>query len=510
MSAPAGSTLDLRQLAIDRGQNQERPPQPRHVASRYLLPLAILLGFVLVLGWAARDSLLPSTPVSVVPVIATQAEVQAADTPLFQAAGWVEPSPRPVAVAALAEGVVEKILVVEGEEVAANQPIAQLIETDARLALQRAEADLALKDAELAGAKAELSAAKTRLAQPVHLEAALAEAESLLAQAEAELARLPYDLRGAEARLLAAEQDLRGKLAAAGAVAERLVQRAQAEVEGAKSNLEDLRHRQPRQERVVETLCNRREALARQLEMKVDESRQLGAAQAKLDAAEAQQRQAKLAVEAAKLTLERMTVRAPVAGRVLKILATPGARMGAKMEQGGGAVLSLYDPKTLQVRADVRLENVGQVQPGQRVRIETASAAATIEGEVLYATSVANIQKNTLEVKVALKSPPPAVRPEMLVQATFLAPETPTRGEAKPQQRLLVPKQLVEKSESGAAVWVADPKGFARRQSIKLGAATRDDLIEVLEGLYPTDKIIASGREQLEDGERIRIRGEES
>jgi hypothetical protein len=166
----------------------------------------------------------------------------------------------------------------------------------------------------------------------------------------------------------------------------------------------------------------------------------------------------------------------------------------------------------LQVRCDVRLEDVPLVQPGQSVRIETASASGPIEGEVLMVTSSANIQKNTLEVKVAVKNPPPTIRPEMLVQATFLAPEKPgSEAEAtEEQQRLLIPRSLVEATADGSFVWIADASGTARHERIKLGNAGTEDLIEVVEGLKATDKLISGGRESLRPNERIRIVGEDS
>ena len=70
-------------------------------------------------------------------------------------------------------------------------------------------------------------------------------------------------------------------------------------------------------------------------------------------------------------------------------------------------VITLYEPAKLQVRADVRLENVPQVVPGQKVKIETAAVRGVpLEGEVLGMTSQADLQKNTLQVKVAVTAPP--------------------------------------------------------------------------------------------------------
>ena len=58
------------------------------------------------LGWAVRDRFVPTKAVTVLPVIVSRPEVQQAGTPLFQAAGWIEPRPTPVLAAALAEGII--------------------------------------------------------------------------------------------------------------------------------------------------------------------------------------------------------------------------------------------------------------------------------------------------------------------------------------------------------------------------------------------------------------------
>ena len=72
-----------------------------------------------------------------------------------------------------------------------------------------------------------------------------------------------------------------------------------------------------------------------------------------------------------------------------------------------------------------------------------------------------------------------------------------------------MPRQLVESGEARRTVWVADQAaGVARRRAVKLGG-TAGELVEVVEGLTPADKLIAGGREGLRDGERITVVGEE-
>src|SRR2546429_2371087 len=126
------SNVDLKQLAVRRDGPAPAPQlrRPGHLASRYLLPGAVLVGFSAVVAWAARDSLLPSRPVTVVPILTTRAEVRQEGSPLFQAAGWVEARPTPILVTALAEGVIDQLLVVEGQEVKAGEAVARLIDVD--------------------------------------------------------------------------------------------------------------------------------------------------------------------------------------------------------------------------------------------------------------------------------------------------------------------------------------------------------------------------------------------
>ncbi|MDX1946619.1 MAG: efflux RND transporter periplasmic adaptor subunit [Pirellulaceae bacterium] len=312
-----------------------------------------------------------------------------------------------------------------------------------------------------------------------------------------------------------AKQDLEGKKSVAEALPGRSIQKAQSEFDAATAAVEELRQRGPNLEIQREASQRKSEALRTKLRLKTEEQRALDEALANLAAADAKVSQAKLAVESAKLRLARMTVRAPITGRVLALHAQPGRRLmggNAASERDASTVVTLYDPEQLQIRADVRLEDVPQVQIGQTVQITTAASKEPLVGHVLAMTSQADIQKNTLSVKVSIDNPPAIIRPEMLAQLTFLAPEHPGRtmeGEPDPL-RLLVPRELIESGDGGSTVWVADAaRGVARRQSVQIGKAGTEQLVEVTQGLSALDKLIVAGREGLNDGERIRITGED-
>ncbi len=513
--------VDLRELAYDRPSRTGGlvRPRRRHVLSRYVLPAVILSGFVGLMVWALRDTLWTATSVTVVPVIASRAEVQQADTPLFQAAGWVEPRPTPVIVSSLVEGVIEKLTVIEGEAIKAGEPVAFLIDKEAKLGVQQAEAEVQHHRAVLDSSKAALEATKVYFREPIQLQAALAEAEAQLAKVQTELNRLPSLQRAAQAKVTLAEKEVESKTKSQDAVAAIIVQRARSELEVARASIDEYeaQTKSLALERVA--LTKRRDVVQRQLELKVEETRNLAEANAKLHSSDAQVKLAETALELAKLKLERMVVPAPISGRVLALVARPGTKLmglapGAM--QDASTVVTMYDPRSLQVRADVRLEDLPRVLVGQSVRIETAAVGEPMIGKVITATSLADIQKNTLQVKVAIDAPPSVIKPDMLVQVTFLAPPSPKPldGSESPL-RLMIPRGLIDTSSGSSTVWIADQsEGVARRRTVTIGtgttgAAKSNELVEVTSGLSIGDRLIASGRETLTERQRIRIRGEE-
>lgn len=511
------SNIDLRELAVRReGPAKTSVGPKRHLWSRYVIPFGLLLGFAGVVAWATRDLYLPRYPVTVVPVFTSRAEVQQAGTSLFKAAGWVEPRPTAIRVAALSSGIVKQLLVVEDEEVKAGQKLAYLVSEDAELSLKSAQAKEKLARAELEQMKAELEAAETNYKYPVQLEATAAAARAELAKVETMLAQLPFELKQAEAQLQFFQQDLQSKKTAGQVIAKIELDRAQSKQEEAEARVNDLHKRLGSLTNERKALFARSEALGKKLELKNDEKKALGETRAKLDAASAKVEAAAVAVAEAQLRFDRMVIHAPVPGRVLNLIAVPGSSVTSGMGQGGkgdaSTVITMYQPDKLQIRVDVRFDDLAHVRPGQPVHINSPALATPLPGKVLFISSLANIQKNTLEVKVGLEKSPFLLKPEMLVDVTFLSPEHPkSKTDSSEPLRLFIPKQLVQSEEKGKFVWVADTfTGLARKQAIQLGGTLGDGLVEVVKGLDLSSKVIAGGKEALQEGSRILITGEEN
>jgi multidrug efflux pump subunit AcrA (membrane-fusion protein) len=288
-----------------------------------------------------------------------------------------------------------------------------------------------------------------------------------------------------------------------------VLEQAIQELQAADARLRQLKNRQGSIASEMASAEGKVEALRRQLSLLVNETGELESAKARLQLAESHLESANAELDQAKLNRSRMDIRAPIAGKVLEVLALPGSRvtgLDSGDSQGSGTLVEMYDPASLQVRADVRLEDVAKVQPGQRAEIRTPSSPEVLHGEVLQVTSAANVQKNTLEVKIRLLDPPESVRPEMLVTATFLSQEVEEPAEpGESVAVMLVPEDLLTAENGNPSVWVANAANRAQRKSVTLAGPVTDGMAAVT-GLDPADKLIATSDGELSEGAPIRIR----
>lgn len=506
--------VDIRQLAIDRQETTSSLSVRRNWLSRYVIPGTIVLGFLGLVAWAAWDFLIPPRKVRVIPVVTSIAETRSEGTPLFNAAGWIEPRPTSIRVAALASGVVEKLLVVEDQEVSAGEPVAELVKEDAELAYQAAVANRELAEAELEKAAASLVAAKTRHQQPVHLEAEVARAQASLAKVGTMLKNLKYETERAESKLELAERNHQRNLQAGDSVSQFEIDTTESALETAKATVEELKERETSLKAEERALTSQVRATTTQLQLLADEIQAKDEAVAIVNAAKAKVAQQRVKEAEAKLRLSRMTIRAPVAGRIYQLIGLPGARVGegimtAMKSHDGSSVVTMYQPAKLQIRVDVRFEDIPKVSLNQTVKINNPALTEPIEGKVLFISSEADIQKNTLQVKVSIEVPPSFFKPEMLVDVTFLAPPTKPSDEVSQATKIFVARKFLFSSEDGDFVWVADRSEKRARKVFVTKGRPSGPLVEIVKGLSIDARVISTGHENLRHGDRISIQGED-
>src|SRR5690606_19427044 len=140
------------------------------------------------------------------------------------------------------------------------------------------------------------------------------------------------------------------------------------------------------------------------LELRTEEKRRLE--HARIELAEAQLRAA------------RLEIKSPIDGVAMRRWIVPGSvgSMGSDNPEMA-RVAELYDPLHLHVRVDVPLADAAKISVGQQAQIVVEVLSdRTFSGTVTRITNLADIQKNTLEVKVALDNPAPELKPDMLAR----------------------------------------------------------------------------------------------
>lgn len=487
------------------------PPRPRW-RTRVALPGAILLATAALLIVAASDTLRPVTSVRVVPVLVkTDVKAKPAGAVLVQAPGWVEADPFATAVSALADGVVEEVLVLEGQQVQRDQVVARLVADDAHIALNEADAVLAERQAGLAAARATFEEAQRNWDYPIELTRILQTAEARLAEKHAELGRWPSELarEKAHAVYLQAEYERTAPLHENGQASDIELTYARQAYEAQRAEVEAMRRREPILEAQVEGLEAEVRAAEDNLQLRIADTRALAEAKAAVQRAEAAVASAQARNDEAALRLERMEVRSPAGGIVMTRLVEPGSKLMLNMDNPRSAqVVRLYDPQRLQVRVDVPLVDAAKVGVGQPAEvIVDVLPNHVFHGQVTRVVHEADVQKNTLQVKVGIEDPSPEIKPEMLARARFLSrPDADAAEREAAMQQLFVPRIAVFESEGRSSVWLADQAAnVARRVAVTPGRVVLGDWLSVSDGLQPGDRVVVDPPADLAHGQRIRL-----
>lgn len=303
----------------------------------------------------------------------------------ISAAGYLEViPPGPTLVSALVAGRIDELLVVPGASVEAGEVLARL-----DTGQLRQEASRLASRVELARRELERQQAGFRSQEIEQAEAAVSAANARLELAQSNLQR---------------GMDLFDKGVIARQEYEKLqadVREAEAGVAGAESSLS--------------------------LYQSGTRSEDIEIARARLTAAQAE-------LSAVQWEIGQCTISSPVSGVVLEQYAHPGAWVAP----GGddpltGAVVSIFDPARLQAWVDVNQRDSAVLFVGQRVELTTdALPQRPVAGTVSRIMPQANLQKNTVQVKIEIPEPPEDFRPELSVKVVFLPPAAEA-GAEEPQ-----------------------------------------------------------------------------
>ena len=511
-------------------QTAPAPGKPvRRARLAIAVPVVVLVLTAGLVAWSAWPVLRPAQSVRVVQAVFDRAAAAAEPPPdapagppvptgaMVQAAGWLEAEPYFIACTALADGIVESIHVLEGDRVEAGQVVARLVADDATLRLRQAEAELGAAQAALDLARAHREAAQTAWDQPVELERAVEATTAALAESRAELRQLPHLIDAARQTLIRHEEEHtrleQSRQTQAATELEVIMARQRAAAQ--RAEVEALKAREPLLTARVERLEAELRAARRTLDLRVDDRLRLQAALSQVSQAEAALARAQAARDEAALELERMVIRAPVGGRVQRRLKGPGDKVVRQADNPLSLhLVHLYDPDALQVRVDVPLADAGGIVEGQRCEVVVEVLPDRVfAGHVLRITHEADVQKNTLQVKVDIEDPSPLLRPEMLTRVKFLpgavGGPSAAGGPAPAAARVLVPEAALDTRDGAARVWVVTDRreGGGVLRQVEVAPVARSAGWVRVEGPLQPGALLAVAEGPLADGQPVRIEG---
>jgi hypothetical protein len=165
--------------------------------------------------------------------------------------------------------------------------------------------------------------------------------------------------------------------------------------------------------------------------------------------------------------------------------------------------VTLYDPASLQVRCDVPLRDAAKLVVGMRAEIRVdALPDRVFTGSVVRIVPLGDVQKNTVQCKVAIESPAETLRPDMLARVRLVGGAT--SGSAS-SEGVIAPAEAIRLAEGDRAeVVVAVPEGRAaraERRVVAVGPARENGWVEIIDGLHAGDRVGVDAA--VEPGERI-------
>jgi len=368
-------------------------------------------------------------------------------------------------VPSLYDGVVEEVFVLEGELISAGQKLVSLVDEDAEISVQLAKQEVLAQKSKETEFKSLLSVQRLSLAK--------AEQESQKAQS------LFNEQLDYSARLESLPK---------GSVPNFDLNQSRYKRDNAKFDIEVFRYQEKIIEEEIELLTKK--FLSQKHRTNI----------------------AELQHEKAILDLNRTKIYSPVAGRILKLFAQPGKRLMQNMDRpDASTVVSLYSENKLQARIDVPLAELSKLFIGQDVEISCSMLPERkFMGTLTRILGQADLQRNTLQVKVQILNPDSQLRPEMLCRAKFFSKKINIENGNFTKPRILgvfVTKSLQKNRETlQDRLWVIGQDGkSAELRMVEFGDETINQYIQVLTGLKPGDQIILNPPSDLQAGDAVKI-----
>lgn len=201
---------------------------------------------------------------------------------------------------------------------------------------------------------------------------------------------------------------------------------------------------------------------------------------------------AKLNLENAYITLEKMNIRAPFRGVIVNLpYYTPGVETAS-----GNVMVGIMDYSKMYIETQFPENAMEKLAVGQNVHITNYNIKEdTLQGKLTQLSPAINEDTRTFSGYIEISNPELKLRPGMFAKADVVT--------VRKDSVLAIPKDIIQNRRHGQLVYTVN-RNSAEEIAIQTGISD-DEYVEVEKGLKPGDKIVTRGYEWLRNRSKVKV-----
>ena len=217
-----------------------------------------------------------------------------------------------------------------------------------------------------------------------------------------------------------------------------------------------------------------------------------GATQKDVTNAENSYINAKLALENAYITLNKLNIKAPFKGVIVALpYFTPQVEVAS-----GSTIAELMDYSKMYIETQFPENALTKLAVGQSVHVTNYNIKSdTLKGRLTQLSPAINEDTRTFSGYIAIDNPDLKLRPGMFAKADVVT--------IRKDSVLSIPKNIIKNRRGGKLVYTVD-RNSATEKVIRTGISN-DKYIEIETGLEPGDKIVIKGYEWLRNRSKVKV-----
>lgn len=201
---------------------------------------------------------------------------------------------------------------------------------------------------------------------------------------------------------------------------------------------------------------------------------------------------AKLALENAYITLDKLSIKAPFKGAIVNLpYFTPGVEVAS-----GSTIVGIMDYSKMYMETQFAENSLTKLAVGQGVHITNYNIKSdTLKGVLTQLSPAINEDTRTFSGYIEIENPELKLRPGMFAKADIVT--------VRKDSVLSIPKDIIKKRRGGKLVYTVD-RNSADEKVIQTGISD-DKYIEVEKGLEASDKVVIKGYDWLRNRSKVKV-----